>query len=270
MSGYHCDNPVLHSTLGLNCACYKKHRIMSHGSGDIPEYKQNGILEQSRFEGTHDPYQKEMIRTRSTRPNLLKMVQQQQDTVEFIPDWLGWSRHVWSSINFNGGKVGIFTLTVKYSDNISGYQIGDTFSNRQSKIVTQNNGLCITLPNKLKQEKLTSLKNGAFVSLEFDPPASAVQFAVMASTIEPNRKDAFRIFCDDKPIEKNEFYTGQAVNFAGNTFLAMKQTPDYIGASDTLIKLVRPEQIKCVRIEFSNLDGNPRGGRLVLTDILIK
>lgn len=267
---YFCDNPALHSVLKLNCPCYKKHRIMSPTTGEIPDIKPDGILQQSRFEGTRDPYQKEMMKMRAMRPQQLEKAIERVEKINFTPDWAGWHRHVWSTSNFSGGKVGPFQLKVTYSDNIAGYQIGDTFAKRQPKIVTNNQGLVVNLPSKLKPGTITSLNKGASVEFQIEPSPNAIQFAVMAPTVEPNRKDAFRIFVNDKALVEGEYYHGDGVNFAGNTFFAVRQTDDYIGQSDTLVKVDKGEKIRKVKIEFSNLDNDPVGGRLVLTDILIK
>ena len=270
MSVYRCDNPVLHKTLGLGCPCYKKHRIMSPTTGELPDNKVDGMLHQkSKFEGTRDKYQQEMMRMRGMNPRQLKELEQTQEVVNFTPDWNNWNRHIWSPSNFNGGKIGPFNMKVFYSENVSGYQISDTFLKRQPKIVTNRQGLCVSLPNKPKAGN-TSFNNGGFVVLEFNPFPSSIQFAVMSPTIGQNRKDAFRIFVDDVPLNKGEYYFGDGIKHSANTFLAVKKTTDDVGHCDTLVKVVKEGKIKRLRIEFANLDQDPRGGRLALTDILIK
>lgn len=270
MATYHCDNPTLHSVLKLNCPCYKKHRIMSPTTGEVPQHKDDdGILNHSRFESTKDPYQKEMMKMRALRPHELKKAQERSEQINFIPDWNGWNRHIWSTANFSGQKVGPFNLKVSYSKNIAGYQIGDTFAKRSPKIVTHNQGLCVNLPHNLKAG-MTSLNNGAYILFEFDGNPTSIQFALLSMTIDSGRKDAARIFCNGKPIVEGEFYHGDGVKFTGNTFLATKRTPDTVGMSDVLVKVVKPEKIKTLKIEFSNLDSDPHGGRLALTDILLK
>ena len=268
---YHCDNPALHSVLKLNCPCYKKHRVMSPTTGQIPEIKsEDGILQQSRFESTKDPYQKEMMKMRALRPAQIEKQKKQEQNIKFTPDWTGWIRYIWSNKNFNGGQVGPFKMNVEYSDNIAGYQISDTFSKRHPNIVTDSQGLCANLPQKIKPGN-TSLHNGASVSLSFPNPVRAVQFAILSPTIGPNRKDAFRVFCNDTKLEEGEYYHGTGTVISGGTFLAIKRTADNIGQGDILIKVNRPNlKIKNIKIEFSNLDNEPIGGRLALTDILIK
>lgn len=270
MSLYHCDNPALHSVLQLNCPCYKKHRIMSPNTGEVPKNRdEDDILATSRFEPTRDLYQKEMMKMRGMRPDELKKMKDEAEPVNFKPDWSGWHRHIWSSRNFSGGKVGPFNMTVNYSENVAGYQISDTFAKRIPKIVTNDQGLSISLPHKLKSGT-TSFNNGAYVSFEFSGNPTAVQFAILSPTVDVGRKDAIRIFCNGKPIVRGDYYYGDGIKFAGNTFLAIKNTPDYIGQSDILIKVVNEEKIKTLKIEFTNLDGEPHGGRLALTDILLK
>lgn len=268
---YHCDNPALHSVLRLNCPCYKKHRVMSPTTGEIPEFKsEDGILQQSRFEGTRDPYQKEMMKMRALRPAQIEQAKKQEETINFTPDWKGWIRHVWSNKNFNGGRIGPFKMDVNYSDNISGYQISDTFLRRHPQIVTNSQGLCVNLPQKLKPGT-TSLNNGAFVLLDFEPAVTAIQFAVMSPSIGQNRKDAIRIFCNDTPLVDGEYYNGPGSIISGSTFLAIKKTSDNNGQGDILVKINRQNQkVKRLKIEFSNLDNDAVGGRLALTDILVK
>jgi len=265
---YHCDNPVLHQVLGLKCPCFQKHKQHGFNLQEAPVNKDDGVLQQSRFEGTRDPYQKQMMKTGVVRHQKLKMEQHAPEHMHFVPDWDGWSRFVWKSSNFAGGTVGKHKLSVTYSDNISGYQINDTFGKRQPKIVTDRQALCVNLPNQLKPG-LTSLHNGSHIVLEFEQPVSGVQFAIMSPTIGVNRKDAIRVFCNDKPIEDGEYYHGDGILFSGNTFLAMKLTPDEVGHSDILVKFT-DKKIKRVKIEFSNLDKDAVGGRLALTDILVK
>lgn len=270
MSLYHCENPALHSVLQFNCPCYNKQRIMSPSTGEVPKNRNDDkILPHSRFESTRDIYQKEMMKMRRMQQNDIKNKKDIVYSADFTADWIGWHRHVWSSKNFSGGNVGPFNMTVNYSDNIAGYQISDTFVKRISTIVTQDQGLCISLPHKLKAGQ-TSFNNGAYVSFEFSGNPTAVQFAILSPTIDVGRKDAVKIFCNDKPIVTGEYYYGDSIKFTGNTFLATKKTPDYIGQSDILIKVVKEEKIKTLKIEFSNLDEDPHGGRLALTDILVK
>ena len=251
---YHCDNPALHSVMRLNCPCYKKHRIMSPTTGEVPKNTtDDDILDnKTRLEGTKDMYQKAMMKMRGLRPEEVKKNNEQKTQINFIPDWNGWARHIWSPQNFMGGKVGKFGMSAKYSDNIAGYQISDMFSKRIAKIVTKDQGLCISLPHKLKPGT-TSLNNGAFILLEFNPQPNAIQFAILSPTIELGRKDAIRIFCNDKPIVEGDYYHGDGIKFTGNTFLAAKNTPDYIGQSDILVKVVKEEKIKNLKIEFKKL-----------------
>jgi hypothetical protein len=242
---YSCKNPTMHNILGLKCSCYNRQRQRSYISGEVEKGKP------VQFTPVLDPYIKEAMRKKPTFV--------EESAPKFIPDWKNWNRFVWSPNNFYGGQLGGFNMKVTY-ENVEGCRIVSSFYNRIPHIVSESNGFCVLLKE--------SAKSG-YIQFNFDPEPKNIQFAVMSPTISATRKDCYSVFVNGNPVNGSDFYCGTAANFSGNTFTATKPVQDSVGDADTLFKITN-DGIKTLRIEFTNLSANAEGGRLALTDILIK
>jgi hypothetical protein len=243
--------------LGLRCPCYQKNYKSSFGTGAI---EKNSVDQMKGFPQNLDPF---------TKASMINGAIQDEPLPEFIPDWDGWARLIWSSQKFYGGQVGNFNVAIQYGENISGMQIGDGFKKRLQQIVTKTHGLILNLTNTFKPGVI-SMPNGSFIQFNFNPLAKQVQFAIMSLCLMAGRADGIRIFVNEQVLQVGDFYCGTATRFSGNTFLATKWVPDDSGESDTVVKIKRDGGIGVIKIEFANLARGPQGGRLALTDILIK
>lgn len=253
-----CTNPKLHNFLQLKCPCYNPKYQQSYGS-EISARPQ--VSEMKGFPQFIDPF---------TKADMDKSLQQTSEPVpEFIPDWDGWARLVWSSQKFYGTKVGNFDLKIEYGDNLAGIAISPGFKKRIQHIVTKTNGLVLNLSTELKKTD-TTLPNASFIEFHINPPANQVQFALMSMCLNAGRLDAARIFVNEQVLQVGDFYCGQSTRFSGNTFMATKFVGDDNGEADTVVKIKRDSGISQIKIEFCNLAKNPSGGRLVLTDFLLK
>jgi len=243
----------MHSLLGLKCPCYSKHHVLSYGSGKVEKEDTKVHLEQRL-----NPYQKELMRE---KPDLIEVP-------SFIVDMKDWSRFTWTGTNFNGGRVGKYAVNVSYGPNVSGMHVSDTFIKRIKAIVTDSTGLVVSLKKSLQPTK-TSFGTGSFIDFTFSGAPKAVQFAVLSPSFSDVRRDVFRVFVDGELVKGGEFTYGDEVTYIANTFMPTRYTADYHGHSDVLFN-IRREQIQKVRVEFSNAARNSTGGRLALSDILVK
>ena len=243
-----CTNPKLHNYLQLKCPCYnpKYQQCFGPKLSDRPQ-----VSETHGLPAIIDPF---------TKADIVKATQEANIVIpDFIPDWEGWSRLVWSSQKFYGAKVGNFDLKLEYGDDLTGITISSGFKKRIQHIVTKSNGLVLNLSTK-----------SSFVEFNISPPANQVQFAMLSMCLNAGRLDAAKIFVNEQPLQLGDFYCGESVRFAGNTFMATKFVADDNGEADTVVKIKRESGISNIKIEIYNLSKNPSGGRLSLTDLLIK
>jgi hypothetical protein len=249
-----CTNPKLHNYLQLKCPCYNPKYQQGFGPklSDRPQVSDTHGLPQIT-----DPFMKSDMAKTTQEANIV--------IPDFIPDWEGWSRLVWASQKFYGAKVGNFDVKIQYGDNLSGIAISSGFKKRIQHIVTKTTGLVLNLSSDLNKNN-----NSSFIEFHITPPANQVQFAMMSMCLNAGRLDAAKIFVNEQPLQIGDFYCGESVRFAGNTFMASKFVADDVGEADTVVKFKRDTGITTVKIEIYNLAKNPSGGRLALTDLLIK
>lgn len=256
-STYKCTNPKLHKYLGLKCPCYQKNYKTSFGTGAL---EKNPVDQMKGFPQNLDPF---------TKASMINGAIQDEPLPDFIPDWEGWTRLIWSPQKFYGDQVGNFNVSVKYGENIAGITIGNGFKKRIQNIVSKTNGLVVNLTSTFKPG-VSSMPNGSFMQIDISPPSKQVQFALMSLCQIAGRTDAIRVFINEQIIQVGDFYCGELTRFSGSTFLGTSWCDDDNGGSDTVIKVKRDVGISVIKIEFANLARNPQNGRLVLTDLLLK